>query len=197
MYKVFINNSPIILTDSFQNQNEFPFLIYKNVVPDEIIYKLSKNVFNGIYLYDMDLEPCWKDFKSHFKVIIAGGGLVQNSKKETLFIYRGNKWDLPKGKVEKGESVEKTALREVKEECGIANLILKEFIITTYHIFYYDNVLSLKETHWFLMYTDHSKTQPQLDEGITIAEFKPKSEVDLALKNSYANIQLIFNYLTK
>jgi len=194
MYKVFINDKLIILTDSLQNQNELPFFIYQNVVLDEIIHKLKENSFKGAYLYALDLEKCWKDFKTHFKVVVAAGGLVKNSKEEILFIYRGNKWDLPKGRIEKGESLEKTAVREVEEECGISNLVLKSFLTTTYHIFYQNKVRKLKETHWYLMYSDDTKELiPQAEEGITIAEFKSKIEIEEALKNSYANIKLVFS----
>lgn len=196
MYKVFINDKPIILTDSLQNQNELPFFIYKDVVLDEIIHKLEVNLMAGAYLYALDIEKCWKDFRTHFKVVVAGGGLVLNAKKEVLFIFRGGKWDLPKGRIEKGESIEETAVREVEEECGISNLTLDRFLLKTHHVFYQGKVRKLKETYWYLMHsTKEQQLTPQKEEGITIAEFRGKSEIATALENSYANIQLVINHL--
>ena len=140
-----------------------------------------------------DLQEAWGDFKSHFKVISASGGLVINKQLEFLFIFRGGKWDLPKGRIEKGEQIKEAALREVKEECGISKLKLGEFLITTYHIFFQNNQNRLKETHWFQMETTTKEVLiPQLEEGITIAIFKNKEDSVRALDNSYGNIHLVF-----
>ena len=193
MYKVFINDRPIILTDSLFVESDFELQNYKNTIISEIIHKLQKGMVGGVVLFCMDLQNSWENFKSHFKVIIAAGGLVINQKKEFLFIYRGNKWDLPKGRTEKGESLNETALREVKEECGISQLRLKKFLIKTYHIFFKKNQQRLKETHWFLMdSTSQENLSPQLEEGITIATFKNIDETIEALENTYKNIQLVF-----
>ena len=58
-------------------------------------------------------------FQATFKVIEAAGGMVQNEPNEILFIFRHDKWDLPKGKIEEEKAKKWLALREVKEECGI------------------------------------------------------------------------------
>ena len=193
MYKVFINDKPIILTDSLMDKSDFKLLHYKNIVVHEIVYRLIKENLEGVVLYCEELQKSWKDFKTHFKVITAAGGLVLNEKKEFLFIYRGDKWDLPKGRIEKGENIEETALREVEEECGIQQLQLDAFLSTTYHIFFQKNESRLKETYWYLMNTSfNKKLTPQLEEGITIAEFKSSVEAKKAMTNSYANIQLVF-----
>lgn len=196
MYKVFINDKPIILTDSLQNQNELPFFIYKDVVLDEVIHKLEVDLLASAYLYTLNLEESWEDFRTYFKVVVAGGGLVLNENKEVLFIFRGGKWDLPKGRIEEGELIEETAVREVEEECGISNLRLDRFLLKTHHVFYQGKVRKLKETYWYLMHSDEEQELvPQEEEGITIAEFKTRKEASEALKNSYANIQLVINHL--
>lgn len=193
MYKVFINDRPIILTDSLFVESDFELQNYKNTIISEVIHKLQKGMVQGVVLFCMDLQNSWENFKGHFKVIIAAGGLVINQKKEFLFIYRGNKWDLPKGRIEKGEALDETALREVKEECGISQLRLKKFLIKTYHIFFKKNQQRLKETHWFLMdSTSQENPSPQLEEGITIATFKNIDGTIEALENTYKNIQLVF-----
>jgi len=193
MYKVFINDKPIILTDSPQIGLGFEVYDFKTVVIEEIIHKLRRNKINGVILFCEEINNCWANFLTHFKVITAAGGLVLNQKKEFLFIYRGNKWDLPKGRIEKGESIKTTALREVEEECGIPDLHLDKFLLTTYHLFFLKNENRLKETHWFIMHTNFEGIlTPQAEEGITIAEFKSQEDAEKALKNTYANIHLVF-----
>ncbi|MEQ6124693.1 NUDIX domain-containing protein [Pseudotenacibaculum sp. MALMAid0570] len=193
MYKVFMNDKPIILTDSPQNEKGFKVYDFESVVLDEILYKLKKDKINGVVLFCRDLNNCWKEFTKHFKVVKAAGGLVLNQQQEFLFIYRGQKWDLPKGRIEENESIETTAIREVEEECGVQNLSLDRFLLTTYHLFYQNKQKRLKVTDWFLMNTNYQgKLTPQIEEGITIAEFKNKSNTKEALKNTYANIHLVF-----
>ena len=193
MYKVFINERPIILTDSLFVKSDFDLLNYKNTIISEIIHKLTEGSTKGIILLCADLQEAWGNFKNHFKVISASGGLVLNEQREFLFIFRGGKWDLPKGRIEKGEQIKEAALREVKEECGVSKLILGEFLITTYHVFFKNNQNRLKETHWFHMETTTEEVlTPQLEEGITVAIFKNKKDSVAALENSYGNIHLVF-----
>ena len=193
MYKVFVNDKPIILTDSLSEANNYPVYLFKNVVMEEILHKLKLNHVPGIKIFCLDLESSKDEFLKKFKVISAAGGLVLNTKKEILFIYRGNKWDLPKGRIEKGETIKNTAIREVEEECGIQNLTIDKFLITTYHYFFHKEN-SIKETHWFLMYSNfEGKLKPQLEEGITKVVFKNEKEVLSALKNTYGNISSVIN----
>ena len=192
MYKVFVNDKPIIVTDSLQKDKKYPVYFFDEVHIDEIIYKLRKENINGVYLFSTDVNNAWQKFKTNFKVIQAAGGLVFNEKKEILFIYRGRKWDLPKGRIEKGEKIEVTAIREVEEECGITNLIIDKFLTITYHIFYQNGEIRLKETYWFLMNTTYKGVlTPQLEEGITKAIFKNEKETEKALQKTYANILLV------
>ena len=194
MYKVFVNDKPIILTDSLKNDNNFPVYIFNEVVIDEILHKLKRGNVNGVNLFCSNLEQDWVSFKKLFKVVFAGGGLVTNPNKEILFIYRSNVWDLPKGRHEEGESIDETAIREVEEECGAENLKLIKPLLITHHLFYMDKIQQMKITHWYLMESDFQKNlQPQLEEGITQALFKNKEEVQEAMKNTYANIKLVLD----
>ncbi|MDE0536175.1 NUDIX hydrolase [Tenacibaculum sp. L6] len=198
MYKVFVNDKPIIFTTSIKNEGDFPVYIYKNTIIEELIYKLKVGKIEGVYLYSNNLDEVWPVFKEKFKVIVAGGGLVLNDNNEVLFIYRGSKWDLPKGRIEEGEEIEETAIREVEEECGIENLTIQRKLIDTYHLFVMDNEYRLKETHWYLMHSDYEgELIPQLEEGITEVAFKDEKATQEALMNSYANIQLVYNSYVK
>ncbi len=193
MYKVFVNDKPIIITSSSKKTNNFTVYVLKKIVINEIIRKLQNNEVDGVNLYAPDLEKGWVLFLQNLDIIPAAGGLVLNPKKEVLFIYRNNIWDLPKGWIEKSESIETAAIREVEEECGIFNLVILKKLTTTYHI-YNQNGIKLKETHWFLMQSDYNKELvPQLEEGITAVMFKNESDTDKALQNTYANIQLVYD----
>ncbi|WP_298881504.1 NUDIX domain-containing protein [uncultured Polaribacter sp.] len=193
MYKVFVNDTPIIITSSLKNDNKFPTYSFKNVNFNEILFKLKHKDFLGINLHSTNLENDWKIFTKNLNIIPAAGGLVLNDKKEVLFIFRNGTWDLPKGWIEKGESIEKAAIREVEEECGVFNLNLIKPLLTTYHI-YEQNGLNLKETHWFLMSSDYKgKLIPQIEEGITKVDFKNEEESKNALLNSYENIKLVYD----
>ncbi|NCT09980.1 MAG: NUDIX domain-containing protein [Flavobacteriia bacterium] len=197
MYKVFINDTPIIITSSIKKENNFPVFLFKNVVIDEIIHKLQNNIIDGINLYSTDLKNDWNYFLENFKVVKAAGGLVLNPKNEILFIFRNNIWDLPKGHVEKKESLENAAIREVEEECGISKLLIIQKLIITYHIYYLDG-LKLKETHWFLMSSNDAKMlTPQSEEGITKVVFKNRKQVLEAFENTYSNIKMVYESYLK
>ena len=117
MYKVFANRLPIVLTSKakyLSNKNTF---LLSSLEIDEILKKLRKH--KKIYLFFPKKKDLIKEFKSKIKTIYASGGIVKNKKSEILFIFRRGKWDLPKGKADKGETKKQTALREVKEETGV------------------------------------------------------------------------------
>ena len=192
MYKVFVNDCPIILTDNNKILPNFEIKAFESDKISKIITSLFLNEIRGIILHCSDLNECWLDFKSQFKVEQAAGGKVLNEKNEVLFIYRFNKWDLPKGKLENGESISECAIREVEEECGITNLQIEKELQTTYHIFERNGKIILKITYWFLMKTIYKgKLTPQTEEGIEQVVFKNDSEINKALKNTYENIKLL------
>ena len=118
---------------------------------------------------------------------------LTNSKSEILFIYRNDKWDLPKGKAEKNEQLPQTALREVKEETGIKEVSINKPLDITYHIFRRNNEYRLKVTYWFDMFSDYEGIFfPQLDEGITDVKWVKKNDLEEIKINSYPNIRLLF-----
>jgi 8-oxo-dGTP pyrophosphatase MutT (NUDIX family) len=193
MYTIFINDTPIHLTDSLEKLSEEFFFYKDDISIEEVLNTAKSNEFNQVVLYHDDLKLLWKVFKWYFKIEKAAGGLVQNNKNEILFIYRFDTWDLPKGKIEKGESKKEAAIREVEEECGITGLKITKKIQKTYHIFQRKNREVLKLTYWYSMNTNYSGSlKPQIEEGITDVVFKNKEEVKEAMKNTYGNIKLLF-----
>ncbi len=123
--------------------------------------------------------------------ILAGGGLVKNEHGELLMIYRRGKWDLPKGKLDEGETIEVCALREVMEETGLVNVELGRLLEIGYHE-YYDTYLDrdvVKETHWFAMTAyGEQPLLPQTEEDITDIRWLSGQELEECLRDSYPNI---------
>jgi len=193
MYKVFVDDCPIILTDNNNISTKFEIIKFHDIHLFEVVHLIWNHKVDGIYLLCDNLERCWQIFQSKFKTQKAAGGKVVNLKNEVLFIYRFNKWDLPKGKLEKGESIEECAIREVEEECGVKQLKIKNQLQTTYHIFERKGIIILKITYWFLMDTTFiGNLIPQTEEGIEQVCFKDDEESIEALKNTYENIRLLF-----
>ncbi len=192
MYKVFVNDRPIVLTSTVVEESGFKVFLLKSVDLDYVIRKLQRNDFNEVYLYHPDATKLLALFKSRLGYINAGGGLVKNSQGDLLFIERNQKWDLPKGRAELGEDIETTSLREVEEETGVQDLKIERFLQETYHIYKHKGRYKLKITHWFLMSTDYSGIlTPQLEEGITKAVWKTVRQSEEAMCNSYANVVLL------
>lgn len=134
------------------------------------------------------------------KTIIAGGGLVQNDESEILLIFRRGIWDMPKGKLDKGETIDQCAVREVEEETGLQNIELGEFIFTTYHD-YFDKWTKrdlLKETHWYAMRVHGTQTLvPQKEEDIEEICWVKKADLAGYTNNMHRNIvQVIEKYLS-
>ena len=195
MYKVFVNEKKLTLS-------KYPEDIEKNLRFEgfatlEIAVDLLENTScPQMNVYRENIEEIWEDFTHMFKVIEAAGGLVKNKNNELLFIRRMGKWDLPKGKIEKGESLEQAALREVEEETGLKELILEEFLNNTFHIYTERNGEKiLKTTYWFKMtYVGNSQPIPQKEEGISEVSWKNEEMIkNEVIRMTFENIRLILD----
>ncbi len=191
MYTIFKNECTIILTDSIINKENYTFYYWEKFDLKKYLQQCDTSNSSTICLYHTDIKFLWKQFKKHFKIIEAAGGVVFNKNNEILFIYRLDKWDLPKGKVEKGESIQETAIREVQEECGLNKVNIENFICKTFHIYTFKEKEILKISHWYTMSSDEKELIPQLEEDITKVEWKNKEQISYALKNTYPNIKLL------
>jgi len=155
-----------------------------------LLHEINKPDFHaGAILHD-NLDKLKKSFFKHFTAIEAAGGIVQNDKKELLFIYRLDKWDLPKGKVEKGEDLQTCAVREVEEETGATNLTLHNKIGETYHTYNAFGKHYLKTTHWYYI-TCSSKQSlvPQTEENIAAIKWVKIKNLQEPMSNTYPSIK--------
>lgn len=193
MYKVFVNDKPLFLTNQIFKETDFQLFLLESVDFKQLIVKMYQNKIQKAYLYYPDEKEIMKVLKSKIPVNKAGGGLVYNKNGEVLFIFRNGKWDLPKGRSDKGEDIEDTAIREVEEETGVKGLSITKKLQKTYHIFKRNGVYKLKITHWFEMHTSYDGIPiGQAEEGIEKVEWKNQEQIKEALKNSYENIKLLF-----
>ena len=193
MYKVFVNDKPLFLTNEIKKETDFKFFLLDSADINQIIINFFQNKLQQAYLYHPDEKEIMKTLKAKIPVNKAGGGLVYNKNGAVLFIFRNGKWDLPKGGIEKGELIEDTAIREVEEETGVTGLTITGKLQKTYHIFKRNGRYKLKVTHWYEMKTDYDGTPTgQIEEGIEKVAWLNPDEIKVALKNSYENIKLLF-----
>lgn len=141
-----------------------------------------------------DPETLLSQIRNQLVSVVAAGGVVINPRHEILFIYRRKRWDLPKGKLDPGESIEACAVREVREETGVQHPIILQPIIQTHHI-YLEERLFFKTTHWFLMSADETRLRPQKIEGISKAMWIPQNNMQLQLNTTYESVRDIFRAL--
>ncbi len=193
MYKVFVNDKPLFLTNEVHKETDFQLFLLESVDIEQLIVKMFNNKIKKAYLYYPDEKEILKKLKEQIPARKAGGGLVYNKKGEVLFIFRNGKWDLPKGGVEKDEDIEYTAIREVEEETGVGKLLITKKLQKTYHIFKRNGKYRLKITNWFEMTSNFEGTPVgQAEEGIEKVAWLNPEQVKEAMKNSYENIKLLF-----
>ena len=193
MYKVFVNEKKLTIS-------KYPADIEKNLRFEgfatlEIAIDLLENTScPQMNVYGEEIEEIWEDFTHMFRVVEAAGGIVSNKEGKILFIHRLGKWDLPKGKIEKDESLEQAALREVEEETALQELILEEFVNSTFHVYKQRNGdRVLKTTYWYKMsYVGEKAPVPQTEEGITEVSWKNQDEIlQEVFPKTFQNIKLI------
>ena len=199
MYKIYINDRLLTLCDPLEMAQagtpddghlvaRYPgkpkFLL--NYV--DLLEKGSPQV-ERVTLFHTDAKALWEDFKHHYRVLEAAGGLVYNFARQWLLIFRRDHWDLPKGKIDPGESQEEAALREVKEETGLKMVELQEPLQTTYHT-YKDGKgrRVLKITYWYRMTTQETHLIPQVEEDIEQAVWMSPSQFFSEERTVYPNI---------
>lgn len=194
---IYFNDKPLFLADTLDREIE-PYAHHDDaVLIDELNssavnsmiheMKLSK-IHAGIFIHH-NLEELKKSFFRKFTLIRAAGGIVTNEKGQLLFMMRLGKWDLPKGKLDEGESLEDCAVRETEEETGLKNVKLTGPITITYHTYDESGKHILKESHWFnLKVKGKQELIPQTEEQITELRWFDKADLRVVIDNTYPNI---------
>ena len=198
-YKIYFNEGALIITDSLDALKGIPNLYF---IGDEELHKsfkilISSESYGKAMTFGLmcpDPKATFEEFAEEYIIIQAAGGLVFNKNAELLTIKRNGVWDLPKGKIEKYEDQRAAALREVMEETGINHINISEKIGETYHAYYEDEAILLKETHWYKMNSQGNPgLTPQTEEGITEVKFAKLDWFDSEEFKTYASIRDIIN----
>jgi 8-oxo-dGTP pyrophosphatase MutT (NUDIX family) len=157
---------------------------------NSVIHEMRvQKIHAGIFYYP-DFKKLISTFKKKFSVIKAAGGLVINDDGHLLLIFRRGKWDLPKGKLDPGESPETCAIREIKEETGLQSARLEKHLITSYHTYEESGKHFLKETEWYLLHSpNQSHLDPQTDEQIMEAVWVAPDQLPKYTSNTYLLIK--------
>ncbi len=193
MYVIFKDHASVIFADRSDSSVGEQVLDWTDENLREVLRSLEQNEGRSFVLRGDDPTGMFNVFAGHFKVIEAAGGVVKNRRGDYLLIYRHDTWDLPKGKIDPGETPDEAALREVREECGLSILELGPQVDNTYHIYEHNDKHVLKVTYWYLMSSDQEHLTPQLDEGITDLAWKSSGEMEAVFENTYPNIELLLN----
>jgi len=167
-----------------------------NLIIDQFMVFLKQNSLKKLEEITFsvnDYEAVILAIKKDYTIIKAAGGLVLNEG-EVLMIWRLKKWDLPKGKLDKGEKPKVAAVREVEEECSVKVKLGKK-ICHTWHTYKQNGKKILKKTYWYRMYcTDDAMMAPQVEENIEDIQWMNESELKEALYNTYPSIRDVFRH---
>ncbi len=165
---------------------------------NSLLHEIKKPTFHAGIIFHQDFIKLKKGFFKHFKFIQTGGGLVKNKSGEILLIFRRGKWDLPKGKIDEGETLEECAIREVQEETGIQKLKIVSKINITYHTYIEFGKHILKESHWYLMNAiEEEEFIPQVEEDITEIHWVKKEDVKNYFTNTFPTIVSVLQNVEK
>lgn len=204
MHKIiYFGNKPLVLSNPitkaetvFSPQDRL--LIETELTAENVAGMISglqqKEIDGGIYEHT-NTDETLQAFAAQMEHLQAGGGLVYTPQQTVLLIFRRGKWDLPKGKLDEGETLEACAVREVMEETGLRKATIEKPLTTTWHTYYQDGKLILKESHWFLMTTPTEEALvPQQDEDIERCIWVPLNELDQYMANTHPSIVDVINW---
>jgi len=196
--KIYFGDKPLFLCDSIDKTIE-PFVHHDDAVfIDELnahtiktmIHEMQQQPVHAGVFFHADLNELKKALFKKFAVIQAGGGLVRNEKEEILMIFRRGMWDLPKGKLDKGEKLEDCAVREVSEETGLRNVKLVSPLVITYHTYHEGSRFILKESHWYNMKVNgEQQLIPQTEEDIHEIKWVKTTELNNYIKKSFPSVK--------
>lgn len=195
--KIYFDDKPLFLCDTVDEDLQ-PYIHHDDAIfIDELDSHTVKSMIHEMQLakihagvfYHSNLEELRKAFYKKFTIIQAAGGLVLNEKKEILMIFRRGKWDLPKGKLDKGEKLEDCAVREVEEETGLQKIKLLSPLTITFHTYHEGTKYVLKESHWYNMkVSGDQKLVPQTEEDIHAIKWVTTKEAEKLFPDCFPSV---------
>ncbi len=200
MYKVFLKDSCFFLTEqtNFNQETTFSLIHREFQATRKFILELLDHPqpFTAAIFHD-DVEELLSIFKSCFTYVKAAGGIVKEEDR-ILAIKRLGMYDLPKGHLEAGETIEQCAVREVEEECGLTGVKITSPLSSTLHIYPRNNQWYLKKTYWYIMSCPpHPSLTPQTEEDIEEVFWLPLSGIEAILPDTYASLRNIFETIRR
>ena len=196
MYKIFFKDRALFLTKHIDSVLTPDFGAIHKLGSDGELKKFLRDFENNekrkeAFIYHYNEFELLQRVRKCYKNLPAAGGLVWNPARDAfLGITRRGRNDLPKGKVEPDETFEAAAIREVQEECNIESLCIKRPLISTFHIYYIDEVPILKETMWFeMIYNGNKNPSPQKEEDITAVEWVNLQNIDKFVRNAFPSVR--------
>lgn len=202
MIKLFYQDKVIIFETNNNRYPEKDLIFEDKPVVDQILCVLKERA--ELIIVSENEDSAFAHFTRGFKPVTAAGGMVRNVKDEILMIYRNERWDLPKGKLEEGESLDQCAVREVMEETGIDGISTLGMPLVTQHIYNIYGGWELKTTYWYKMVYDEDNDRrkdynfvPQEIEGITKCEWLSATKVKIVTHHSYATIKYVVDEFFK
>ena len=195
--KIYFNNKPLFLVNELPSEIEEYLHHEETVFIDDFDFHTVKamihemeqtKIHRGVFLHQ-DPDAVLNCFKKKLTLVQAAGGLIHTPDKSVLLIFRRGKWDLPKGKLDKGENLQACAVREVQEETGLNSVHAERPLCLTYHTYHEAGKHILKETHWFLMKSEKQQVFiPQTEEDIEKCEWVSIDKLAPYMENTHASI---------
>ena len=194
MYKIFQENKTLIFPkidgDSLdfdatpQESDRYDAELLCEFLPEWLADRDQGDTF----IHEVSENTVVLALKETFKMAPAAGGIVEKDGKFVTIVRNGIP-DLPKGHIEKGESPENAALREVQEETGIGKLQIVKALPSTWHCYQVGEEWRLKRTYWYLMNTTEAiQPKPQIEEGISEIKLVGNEDIEAFLKNTFRSI---------
>jgi ADP-ribose pyrophosphatase YjhB (NUDIX family) len=197
MVKIYIQNKPLFLVDTINSEIEDYLHRPTTIFVDELspaavktmLHEMEQPAFYYGVFQHHSVEELLQAFKAHLLVIQAAGGLVYTDRQELLLIHRLGHWDLPKGKLDEGETLEECALREIREETGADYLTLEKPLQITYHTYHQAGNHILKESHWYLVKAaQRMKLTPQTEESVAECIWVPITAIQPYIDSAFASV---------
>lgn len=190
MEKIFTRDKVIQFVSNNANlkKDETTFFDVELSKIETILSKIESSPNKEFKFVSKNPKKQYEKFFNHFRLIEAAGGVVLNDNKEVLFIFRKGRWDLPKGKIDAGETRKDAAIREVMEETGLKNISIGEKISSTLHLYQIEDEWVIKKSYWYWMKSNDRELIPQAEEEITEAKWIPFSQLEEMQKLVYFSL---------